>query len=145
MLWGNSADLRWTHDKNQRVFTFGRRLEDVVTDLRRGIFLPSELCMIRNVHWRSKWYSCNNRRLCCFREAAVITMQDRVGSNKRAFLHGLTTRTDGLSVVFPLSVCKASGEEFVNRKSCTTTTRQKKVVCGHSVLHCSQLSRLSQP
>ena len=47
MPWVNSADLRGTHDKNQRVFTFGRRLEDVVTDLRRGIFLLSELCMIR--------------------------------------------------------------------------------------------------
>ena len=43
MLRVNSADLRWTHDKNQRVFTFGRRLEDVVTDLRRSKFLPSQL------------------------------------------------------------------------------------------------------
>ena len=54
-------------------------------------------------------------------------MRDRVGSNKRAFLHGLTTRTDGLSMVFPLSICKACGEEFVNRKSCTTTTCQSDV------------------
>ena len=43
-------------------------------------------------------------------------MQARVGSTDRAFLHGLTTRTDGLSVVFsPSSACKACGEEIVNR------------------------------
>ena len=43
-------------------------------------------------------------------------MQVRVGSTDRAFLHGLTTRTDGLSVVFfPPSACKACGEESVNR------------------------------
>ena len=35
----DSADLRWTHDKIQRLFTCGRRLEDVVTDVRPGILL----------------------------------------------------------------------------------------------------------
>ena len=49
-------------------------------------------------------------------EAAVIAMQDHAGLINRAFLHGLTTHTDGLSVVFfPSSACKACGEEFVNR------------------------------
>ena len=44
-------------------------------------------------------------------------MQDHVGLSNRSFRHGLTTRTDGLSVVFfSLSVCKACGEEFVNLK-----------------------------
>ena len=42
-------------------------------------------------------------------------MQVRVGSTDRAFLQGLTTRTDGLAVVsFPSSPCKPCGEEFVN-------------------------------
>ena len=43
-------------------------------------------------------------------------MQVRVGSTDRALLHGLTARTDGLSVIlFPSPVRKACGEEFVNR------------------------------
>ena len=115
ILWVDSAELRWTHDKIQRLFTCGRRLEDVVTDFRRDILLPSDLRMIKIAPWESKWYSRNNRWLCCFRKAAVFAVQVRVGSTDRAFLHGLTTRTDGLSVVFfPPSACKACGEEFVN-------------------------------
>ena len=55
ILWVHPAQLRWTHDKNQCLFTCGRRLEDVVTDLRRGILLPSDLRMIEVVHWESKW------------------------------------------------------------------------------------------
>ena len=56
------------------------------------------------------------------REAAVIAVQVRVDSIDHAFLHGLTTRTDGLSVVFfPLSVCKACGEEFLSSsQGCAT-------------------------
>ena len=42
--------------------------------------------MIEIVHWEGKWYACNNRRLWCFREAAVIAVQVRVGSTDRAFL-----------------------------------------------------------
>ena len=43
-------------------------------------------------------------------------MQVRVGSTGRAFLHRLTTRTDGLAVVFfPLTVCKVCGKEYVAR------------------------------
>ena len=39
-----------------------------------------------------------------------------MGSADRAFLHGLTRRTDDLTVVvFPSSVCKACGKEYVNR------------------------------
>ena len=53
-----------------------------------------------------------------FRKAVVIAVQFRVNSTKRAFfLHGLTARTDGPSVVFFFHspVCKACGKEFVNR------------------------------
>ena len=43
-------------------------------------------------------------------------MQVRVGWADRASLHGLTTRTGGLPVVFfPPTVCRACGKEFVNR------------------------------
>ena len=43
-------------------------------------------------------------------------MQVRVGSTDCAFLHGLTARTDGLSVVFfTSSARKACSKEFVNR------------------------------
>ena len=55
-------------------------------------------------------------KVLVFKEAAVIAVQDHAGLTNRAFLHGLTTHTDGLSVVFfPSSACKACGEEFVNR------------------------------
>ena len=43
ILWVDFAELRWTHDKIQRLFTCGRRLEDVVPDSCRGILLPSDL------------------------------------------------------------------------------------------------------
>ena len=45
----------------------------------------------------------------------------------RALRHGWTTCADGLSVVFfPPSVCKACGEEYVDR-SCTTTAGKGKL------------------
>ena len=74
-------------------------MRDVVTNSGRGILRPSDLCMIEIVHWESKWYSRNNRRLWRIREAAVIAVPIGVNSIDRAFLHGLTTRTDGISVV----------------------------------------------
>ena len=64
---------------------------------------PSGMRMDEIVRWESKWYSNNHRRRWCFRGAAVIAVQVRVGSTNRAFLHGLTTRTGGC------------GEGLVNR------------------------------
>ena len=61
ILWVDSTELRCTYDKIQRLFTCGRRLEDVVTDLHRGRLLPSDLRKIDLVHWESKWYSHNKR------------------------------------------------------------------------------------
>ena len=78
ILWVDSAELRWTHDKIQRLFICGHRLEDVVTNLRLGILLPSELRMIQIAIGGSKCFSRNNRRLWYFREAAVIAVQVRV-------------------------------------------------------------------
>ena len=116
ILWVDPVGLRWARGKVQRLFTCGRRLGDVVTDSCRGVLRPSDLRMTEIVRWKSKWYSRNYRRLSCFREAAVIAVQVRVGSIDRAFLHGLATHTDGLSVVFfPPSECKACCEEFVSR------------------------------
>ena len=88
ILWVDSAKLRWTHDKIQRLFTYGLRLEDAVTNLPRGILLPSDLRMISIVHWKSKGCSRNNRRLWYFREAAVIAVKGHVCSTDRVFLHG---------------------------------------------------------
>ena len=61
ILWVDSAELRWAHDKIQRLFTCGRRLEYVVTDLHRGRLLSSDLRMINIVHVESRWFSHNNR------------------------------------------------------------------------------------
>ena len=71
ILWVDPVGLRWTRDKSQRLFTCGRRLGDVVTDTCRGILLPFVLRMHEIDRWESKWYSRNNRRLGCLREAAV--------------------------------------------------------------------------
>ena len=116
VLWVDLTEVLWTLDKIQQLFTCGQHLGDVVTDSCRGVLRPSGLCMIGFVRWKGKWYSRNNRRLWCFREAAANAVQVRVGSIERAFLHGLPTRTNGLSVVLcPPSACKACGEEFVSR------------------------------
>ena len=117
-VWMDSAELRWAHDKIQRLVTCRRRLEDVVTDLRRGTLRPRAMHIIEIVQYEEKRYRRNNRRRWCCREAAVIAVQVRVGWAARAPLRGLTTRTDGLSVVFyPPTACNACGEEYANRTS----------------------------
>ena len=99
-----------------------------MTDLRRDILLPSNLRMIKIVHWESTWYPRDNRRLWCFREAVVVAVTVRVASTDRALLRGSTVCTDGLSVVFYLlCVCKACGKEFVNRKRPHNHDCQKEV------------------
>ena len=54
ILWVHPAQLQWTHDKIQRLSTCERRLEDVETELRRGIFLPSALRLIEIGRGESK-------------------------------------------------------------------------------------------
>ena len=55
ILWVDSAELRWTHDKIQRLV-----IVDVVWRMScRGILLPCKLCLIKIVHYESKRYSHN--------------------------------------------------------------------------------------
>ena len=85
--------------------------------------LPSGMRMNDIVPWESKWYTRNNRGLWCFRKAAVITVQVRVGTTNRAFLHWLTTRTDGLSVVFFRRLrARRAASSLSTAQSCTATT-----------------------
>ena len=56
------VDLQWIHDKIQRPFTCGRRLQDVVIDTILDVLLPSDLHMVEIVHRESKWFSRHNRR-----------------------------------------------------------------------------------
>ena len=60
-LWVSPAELRWTHNKHQRLFSCGRRLPDVAASLQQGAEQPSDLPPIGIVRFQ-KWYSCNNRR-----------------------------------------------------------------------------------
>ena len=63
-----------------------------------------------------------------FQEAPVIAVQVRVGSIDHAFLHGLTTRTDGLSgVFFQPGVCKTGSEETVNLTRLHNDNFQRKL------------------
>ena len=64
-----------------------------------------------------RWYSRNNRRLWCFKAAQAEAVEVCMSSVDTAFLHSLTTQTDGLSVTFfPPLQCNACHKEFVNRK-----------------------------
>ena len=84
--------------------------------------VPLELPMIGIVGHEMKWYSCNNRRLWCCRAAKAEAVDVCMSSVDTAFLHGLTTQTDGLSVTFlkPLQ-CMTCHNKFVNRKVCAAT------------------------
>ena len=111
------AELRWTHNKIQRFFTGGQSLQDVAASLRQGAVQPSELPMIGIVRHVMKWYSRNNRRLWCFKAAKAEAVEVCMSSVGTAFLHGLTTQTNGLSVtLFTPLQCRACHKEFVNRK-----------------------------
>ena len=111
------AELRWTRNKIHRFFTGGQSLQDVAASLREGVIQSSELPMIGIVRHEMKWYSRNNRRLWCFKAAKAEAVEVCMSSVDTAFLHGLMTQTNGLSVTFftPLQ-CRACHKEFVNRK-----------------------------
>ena len=72
--------IRWTHDKLQQMFTCGRRLKHVADQLRDRSISPEVLPMIEIVSYQGKWYSRNNRRLWCFKEAGLSSIQARVGA-----------------------------------------------------------------
>ena len=109
--------IRWTHDRLQQMFTCGRRLKHVADQLRDKSISPEVLPMIEIVSYQGKWYSRNNRRLWCFKEAGLRSIQARVGPVDAHFLKGLTTATDGWSVDFyPPCICSRCGIEFPNKK-----------------------------
>ena len=110
------AELRWTHNKIQRFFTGGQSLQDVAASLRQGAVQPSELPMIGIVRHEMKWNSRDNRRLWCFKSGQSGSGGGLHASVGTAFLHGLTTQTNGLSVTFfPPLQCRAFHTEFVSR------------------------------
>ena len=94
------AELRWTHNKIQHFLTGGQSLHDVAASLHQGAVQPSELPMIGTVRHEMKWYSRNNRTLWCCKAAKAEAVKVCTSSVDTAFLHGLTTQTDGLSVTF---------------------------------------------
>merc|ERR1712232_1309223 len=96
----NPTEIRWTHGTIQRLFTCGRSLASVAQQLRSGKVLAAELPMISIVLHEGKWYSRNNRRLWCFKEAHVLAVTAIVSSSDRHFMQGLNTSTDGWSVDF---------------------------------------------
>ena len=73
--------------------------------------------MIGIVRRGMKWYSRNNQRLWCSKAAKAEAVEVCMSSVDTAFLHGLTTQTDVLTVTFfPPLLCMACHKEFVNRK-----------------------------
>eukprot|EP00929_Paragymnodinium_shiwhaense_P037055 TRINITY_DN19807_c0_g2_i1.p1 TRINITY_DN19807_c0_g2~~TRINITY_DN19807_c0_g2_i1.p1 ORF type:complete len:615 (+),score=137.73 TRINITY_DN19807_c0_g2_i1:84-1928(+) len=110
------AELRWTHGCLQRLFTCGRSLASVAEDLRFGRCSAADLPVISIVFHEGKWYSRNNRRLWCFKEAGVAAVQAEVSEVDQHFRRGLNTATDGWSVgFFPAVVCCKCKKEFPNR------------------------------
>eukprot|EP00927_Polykrikos_kofoidii_P086510 TRINITY_DN9717_c1_g2_i1.p1 TRINITY_DN9717_c1_g2~~TRINITY_DN9717_c1_g2_i1.p1 ORF type:complete len:364 (+),score=50.52 TRINITY_DN9717_c1_g2_i1:109-1200(+) len=110
------VELRWTHGRLQRLFTCGRSLCSVIEQLRTGGMHASELPAISIVFYEGKWYSRNNRRLFCFKEAQITAVKAVVTPVDAHFLRGLKTATDGWSVdFFPPSICSRCNQEFPNR------------------------------
>lgn len=73
--------------------------------------------MIEVVKYQGKWYSRNNRRLWCFKEAGSTVVKARIGREDKHFLRGLNTVSDGWEVgFFPPCVCNRCGIEVPNRR-----------------------------
>ena len=73
--------------------------------------------MIEVVKHQGKWYSQNNRRLWCFKEAAISVVKARIGQEDNHFLRRVNTVSDGWTVnFFPPCICKKCSIEFPNRK-----------------------------
>lgn len=109
--------IRWTHGTIQRMFTCGRLLADVAMQLKTEMLGPEDLPMIELVKYHDKWYSRNNRRLWCFKDAGIPVVQARIGQVDNHFLRGLNTTSDGWQVdFFPPCICKRCGIEVPNLK-----------------------------
>ena len=90
--------------------------------------------MIGIVRHEMKWYSRNNRRLWCFNVAKAEAEEVCMSSVDTAFLHGLTTQTDGMSLTFfqPMR-CKACQKELVRqpkKRSAQPHVSERKSFCG---------------
>ena len=109
--------IRWTHGTFQKMFICVRLLVDVARQLKNQLLTPEELPMIEVVKHQGKWYSQNNRRLWCFKEAAISVVKARIGQEDNHFLRRVNTVSDGWTVnFFPPCICKKCSIEFPNRK-----------------------------
>ena len=105
-LFVNLTELRMIHDNTQHLLVDERRL-------RCGVAVEvSHSGKVNNVR---KWYSRNNWSPWCLKEAAENAVQVCVGWADRAFLHGLTTSTDGLCVSFQPAVARHGARRLPNR------------------------------
>ena len=109
--------IRWTHGTFQKMFICVRLLVDVARKLKNQLLTHGELPMIQVVKLQGKWYSQNNRRLWCFKEAAISVVKARIGQEDNHFLRRVNTVSDGWTVnFFPPCICKKCSIEFPNRK-----------------------------
>ena len=93
-------------------------VDDVVTNLRRSILLPLNLRMIKQRPFGEQVVLAQRSKALVFQSGGC-----RRGATDRAFLCGLNTCTDGLSVVFFPALCVQGMRRGVCKpqKSCTTT------------------------
>jgi len=113
----NPTEIRWTHGMIQPLFTCGRPLEKVAEQLKCRELLVSDLPMMELVFYKDKWYSRNNRRLWCFKQSGLSSIQARISTADHYFLKGLNTKTDGWTIdFFPPVKCSSCGSLFPNRK-----------------------------
>merc|ERR1712194_713794 len=85
------AALRNTHHRLQRLFSCGRVLADVVDHLLAGVMTAADFPRLTVTEYEGKWYSANNRRLWCLKQANVATIDAIVGEPDHHFLKGLNT------------------------------------------------------
>jgi hypothetical protein len=68
------------------------------------------------VLYNGKWYSRDNRRLWCFKQSSLPSIQARISTVDHYFLKGFNTKADGWSVdFFPPVKCTSCGSQFPNR------------------------------
>ena len=130
------AELRWTNNKIQRFFTAGQSLQDVAANLRHGAVQPSERPMIGIVRHGMKRYSRNKPSLRCFKAAKADSVEICMSSVDTAFLHGLTTQTDGLHLT--ACPCKSTSTSEVISKLhewMDTFQMNPKAICADMAFH----------
>jgi len=112
------GNLRWTHDRIQRLFSCGRSTRDVAAKLASGEVPVDDIPSIEVVYYNGNWHTRNNRRLWCLKQALIPSVRATVGRADRYFLRGFSTNNNGASVgFFPPVVCTYCQVEFVNRNA----------------------------